>query len=113
MATCRECLHYEVCNHYKFEETILLGLYETLDNFKNKDIGNNNADLCKHFTPKSDYVKRERGEWKYNFDTSYLVRCDCRIKCTKCGHMLSRLTGVNYKFCPNCGADMRKEDNNA
>ena len=55
MATCRECLHYEVCaewaedifgkdNEFPYEE-------ETGER------------LCEHYTPKSDYVKRECGEW--------------------------------------------------
>ena len=56
-------------------------------------------------------VERERGEWKYNFG-EYPSRYDVHIICTNCGHIFARLTGVDFNFCPHCGADMRKEDNN-
>lgn len=45
MATCRECLHYEACLDYCTEKVL------------------SNRGVCEHYTPKSDYVKRERAEW--------------------------------------------------
>jgi uncharacterized OB-fold protein len=60
---------------------------------------------CTSFKSKSDYVKRERGEWiKIQFDDKTIG-----YRCTKCYTTWDSDTN----FCPNCGVDMRKEDNNA
>lgn len=53
MATCRECLHFETCLNDK-QQTRYYG---------EKEACNNVEDLCRYFLSKSDYVKRERGEW--------------------------------------------------
>ena len=98
MATCRECLHFDMCAD-----------------------GN-----CDNFTPKSDYVKRERGGCEYckedsevyrkmlgAFFISYSSFSDEWFINT--GHCKPR----QIYFCPMCGrklnnsADMRREDNNA
>ena len=48
------------------------------------------------------YEERPHGEWKYN-PYGYFVT----YKCTNCGDF-----GMEtWHFCPNCGADMRKEGN--
>lgn len=96
MATCRECLHNAVC---KYSENRSNGGYCT-------------RKKCLNFKPKSNYVKRERGEWKYLDSHCRFVPCNGGIKCTNCGAVIRRLVGVNFNFCPYCGADMRKEDNN-
>ena len=49
MATCRECLHQELCDTYS-----RMGV---------TDVPADDITICELFKPKSDYVKRERGEW--------------------------------------------------
>ena len=47
------------------------------------------------------YRKQSEGEWKqvyYSFP---------RYACTNCNHLYNN---KEYKYCPNCGAKMRKED---
>ena len=46
--------------------------------------------------------ERPHGEWIYHKEWE----CDgeCAFECSKCGMG----TDVDYNFCPNCGADMRK-----
>ena len=98
MATCRECIHNNVC------ETLALE-YE-ISNETSRQVENRLARNCDDFINKSDYVKRERGEWvKQGKDW------DC--KCSICGgESFYHLDSTPSNFCPNCGADMRKEDNN-
>lgn len=52
------------------------------------------------------YRKVERGEWEKR-------RTEClRIsyyKCSVCGYEVHDLSNGETNFCPNCGADMRKE----
>ena len=49
MATCRECLHQVLCDTYS-----RMGV---------TDVPADDITICELFKPKSDYVKRERGEW--------------------------------------------------
>lgn len=92
MATCRECLHFETCLNEN-QQTRYYG---------EKEACNNVQDLCRYFLSKSDYVKRERGEWKYNeYGQMYCSICE-----------LYPELAIEKPYCPNCGADMRKEDNN-
>ena len=49
MATCRECIHQELCDNYS-----RMGV---------TDVPADDITICELFKSKSDYVKRERGEW--------------------------------------------------
>lgn len=91
MATCRECLHYEVCR-------MLCALNRT-------------QKQCLQFKPKSDYVKRERGEWivKEKHQTALSGSYIYKVKSYYCPYCKKRF-GRRMKFCGECGADMRKED---
>ena len=96
MSTCKDCIHFELCQHNEYKEAQYFG--------KDKEIYitiKNNM-TCIYFKPKSDY-ERKRGEWKINSDGYYPY-------CSRCGK--EPKNGVMTDFCPNCGADMRKEDNN-
>lgn len=49
--------------------------------------------------------ERPQGEWiKWNFKT-FGAMGDWEYKCSNC----EKVYGGEYNFCPNCGADMRKE----
>ena len=100
MATCRECIHYKVCliktnvlckiDKYTYEE------YHNIPNVEN---------FCENFVPKSDYVKRERGEW-------IKINEICGVEFLECSVCKGVHPRMATNFCCDCGADMRKEDNN-
>ena len=52
--------------------------------------------------PKYEEI-RPHGEWIYHKE--WELDGECAFECSKCGMG----TDVDYNFCPNCGADMRKE----
>ena len=80
--TCKDCVHYVVC------ET-----HERVNGIK--------ANLCGLFKNKADFVEVKHGEWIKGDMPTY-----GGYKCSVC-----RENTVHYKakFCPECGADMRKE----
>ena len=47
-------------------------------------------------------VERKKGEWKYSgsYDVEGMLYCSC------CKHKIDVSEGY-FKYCPNCGADMR------
>lgn len=47
---------------------------------------------------------REKGEWVYDHW--------CEFKCSKCGALSKTEPRGEENFCPNCGADMRIEEQN-
>ena len=51
-------------------------------------------------------VERPKGEWIKHIDDLYPE--DSTEECSSC-HEEQRLVGNDDNFCPNCGADMRKE----
>ena len=56
---------------------------------------------CRLYEDKTEWSKQSEGEWKqvyYSFP---------RYACTNCNHLYNN---KEYKYCPNCGAKMRKED---
>ena len=85
MATCKECLHDEMC-------------YAT---------HTDDSPACCNFKDCSKYVVREKGEWvplgqgTYGGGRSYTHYCN---RCGQHGY-------DDYVLCPNCGADMRKGEN--
>ena len=98
MATCRECICEDVCS---IKNNVLCQLdtfvYEEYSNMPNVE------KYCERFKSKSDYVKRERGEWRKENN---------KRTCSRCGYYYFA-NGNSFNFCPECSADMRKEDNNA
>ena len=94
MAKCKDCLHYEMCA------------------VRHKD----DASLCCYFKDRSRYVVREKCEWATEEDVVYRYGSFIKRRyCTGCGESpkFNRETGkyILTKFCPNCGADMRKGEN--
>lgn len=82
MATCKDCLHFDVC-----EEWVL-------------KVGNNpyiNANDCEHFKNKADYAEVKHGEW---------ITLEAEIglySCSLCEHKILR---AECNYCPKCGAKM-------
>ena len=78
MAACDNCLHKPVCG--KFQAT------------------GGHVRECEHFR------EDRKGKWLWGNirPKTYLRKCStCGGEAYYCG------TGCSYKFCPNCGADMR------
>ena len=55
----------------------------------------------------ADVAPKSEGEWKYDHSRSRNVWVSCDIICDQCGGRFARLQGMNYSFCPNCGAKMK------
>lgn len=61
--------------------------------------------------PTLDVEPVRHGRWKHLNTPRKSVPITDWLKCTKCNGTLHRLSGVNYNYCPNCGAKMdAKED---
>ena len=87
------------------------------DYIKREDIikllyNNENCGACSNMSimsdiralPSADVVERKRGEWIDGANHNGYVRC------SMCGYNEFRTDRCDYlNFCPNCGADMRKE----
>jgi hypothetical protein len=91
MATCKDCLHNDVC-HFTFPRFEL----------------DENEGECGHFKDKSQYAEVKHGEW----DDNIIGFCNV---CLECGAIVERTAIKNnsgkLNYCPNCGADMRGETN--
>ena len=85
---CGDCFHAELCEKS-----------EILDGFSRE-----NPAYCGMFINSSDVVKVRHGRW---------MNANSRPKtywrrCTACGGLAYFCgIGCSYKYCPNCGADMR------
>lgn len=88
MATCKDCLHSFVC-------------------WKSMQVEKDNLP-CSDFADRSLYVVREKGEWIPIEETMWERPVIVGWECSKCGEQ--RICERN--FCPNCGADMRIEEQN-
>lgn len=92
MATCKDCLHVDVCEWSYLPPT---------------------AEQCVDFKDKAKYVVREKGEWILGVvKPGYATPGGNRPWiCPKCGSVISwHLDKPTKNFCPQCGADMRKEN---
>ena len=95
--TCKDCLHIEVCAYIKPD-----------------------LPICSDFADRSKYVVREKGEWKpyiedveiYNTG-GFTEKRQTGWICGKCKSKKSITQYYPTDFCPNCGSDMRKEENDS
>lgn len=102
--TCKECVHYEVCQNKAFEEAKFSVKAETvIVTIKNRIV-------CKFFKNKADFVEVKHGEWiveeelKTPLSHAY-IRKEKTYHCPYCNKQYRQ----KMNFCGNCGADMRKE----
>lgn len=65
--------------------------------------------------PAADVVEVRHGQWVHGREVDREYIGDClvgifydRWTCSECGYVVDdhEYSGVNYKFCPNCGAKM-------
>lgn len=97
---CKECTspYCHGCNMYRLEQMLKSGKLDALMD-ENRTI-KMDADVRP--------VKRGRNIYYERRGT------DCDFMCSECGAwvgsvMWGTLDGGNFKFCPNCGAEMREE----
>ena len=104
-ATCKDCLHFDVCCEDWAYETE--GKF-TADNFK---VWNADKVPCtNHFKNKADVVEVRHGEWEKD---PIAIRDDGEIydyRCSVCTAKAHKGEYGNYDYitdyCPNCGAKM-------
>ena len=102
MFTCKDCVHYEACKDmydgYSFD-------------FDDCDYTLDCIDMG-IFKNKADFVEVKHGEW---IDKPTGAYHRMQSWCSACGKH-SGIGGIESNrhkpFCPNCGADMRKEGAN-
>lgn len=59
---------------------------------------------------KGEPEKRDKGEWFWLSSTGNRTLCEMTFACNKCGHKVIKYGDRPWeRFCPSCGADMRKE----
>ena len=79
--TCKDCIHYYICNYHIDEETSMT------------------IEECGKFKNKADVVEVRHGEWvDHSTDDNDMVI----LRCSVCG----RKQYGNSHYCPNCGAKM-------
>ena len=67
-----------------------------------------NEDVIKEFLLSADVVERKSGKWVVIMDEPTITFDEC--KCSECGAVEYFNKGwKKFKYCPNCGAEMRKE----
>lgn len=90
-------------SHYGSTEAYI-NLVKTLPHIES-DYNKGYADGIKECTPGKVVlnVDKVRGSWKYDPEIDHT-----KGHCTACGHYARY--GEFTNFCPDCGADMRKED---
>ena len=101
MATCKECVSYELCEYLTQREALYLGrteeIYKTIKNHI----------TCKFFKNKSDFQEVNHG--KFN-DIADFGNGVCFGYCSNCGTehraINPSVLKLSYRFCRWCGAKM-------
>ena len=84
--TCRDCIHYEVCQYHIDEETKMT------------------INECGRFKNKADFVEVKHSKWIWLEGILY--------ECYECGaktEVDEKMNQPLYQYCPYCGAKMDGE----
>ena len=86
IATCRDCISFSRCKE----------LYEAFG----VSIDLENSVVCKHFKNQADFMEVAHGRWIRHKENCLYNKCSicCYEHCRE------------NNYCPNCGADMRGEN---
>ena len=102
MASCKDCVHVEVCRYYTNELAKANGIPLKVEKIE----GLLECDDCEHFKDRSRFVELpcERGDLVY-FIKARRVMADIVSKFTidKCGVMLQRVNGYNLGYTDQLG----------
>ena len=105
MASCKDCVHVEVCREYVEGLAAARGVrlsVKELDSVLE-------CDDCKHFKDRSRFVELSHAEWVEDED----MYGDPIYRCSNCNEhfVLEEGTPTDncYSYCPNCGAKMDEQ----
>lgn len=105
MATCKDCVHVDVCCSYL--STAYNKCKLATPDFKL--LKNIECDECQHFKDRSRFVELPHAEWVEDED----MYGDPIYRCSNCNEhfVLEEGTPTDncYFYCPNCGAKMDKQ----
>lgn len=90
MATCKDCIHFEVCDSGRH-----IGEYEIDDGVYSDGVENE----CLTFKNKADYAEVKHGEWKASVMGTGAPHCS----------VCNGVAPSRYIYCPHCGAKMDGE----
>lgn len=98
--TCKDCVHYEVCEDAFLKRRIEVGEFRLCD--------------CDNFIPKSRFVKVKHGEWiereieRQEWEKGcFIFHRHTVYTCSVCNTSIVGLKNMSY--CPYCGAKMDGE----
>lgn len=107
MATCKECVHYVICQNEAFKEARFSVKAETVI------VTIKDRIACKFFQNKADFVEVKHGEWLPDYET-FVDEWERESEPVQTGWVCSlcgRQEWNKEPYC-HCGADMRKGENN-
>lgn len=101
LKTLRQLLYETALNQFDFYAAEV-DVYE--------DIAKNRLETWIDLIPTADVMERKKGQWIRENIVLTSNPPQYQWHCSECGKMVHWFTtGVLTNFCPNCGADMRKE----
>ena len=102
MASCKDCVHVEVCCEKNLHVAVGMNI---IPRFKYKRI----EQECKNFKDRSLFVELSHAEWVEDED----MYGDPIYRCSNCNEhfVLEEGTPTDncYSYCPNCGAKMDEQ----
>ena len=109
MASCKDCVHYEVCQmHYKQKCELTYETEREVEIAMRK--AQKDVDIeCDYYKDRSRFVELPCAEWIEDED----MYGDPIYRCSNCDEHFILEEGTptdnGYFYCPNCGAQMSKE----
>ena len=104
MASCKDCVHVEVCEELTRRKLSQKRAEELLPVLRE------HGRTCDHFKDRSRFVELPCAEWIEDED----MYGDPIYRCSNCGEHFILEEGTptdnGYFYCPNCGAKMDEQD---